>query len=81
MYDNITTRELDNLSALVCASMESTHYGYSKLAGRILVNDLQKEHKMIFKKQNVYFTEKMNYINDNIKDFLSSEFIKFINDN
>ena len=40
--DNISTRELDEYAASTCASMVTTHPGYSILAGRIIISNHQK---------------------------------------
>lgn len=42
LFDGITTRELDNLSAEVAAYMTSVHPDFSKLAGRIAVANLHR---------------------------------------
>ncbi len=42
-YDGITTRELDELTAEIAASMATVHPDYSLLAGRILVARLHQE--------------------------------------
>jgi len=42
IYDGISTRELDDLSARICASLQSVHYLYDALAARILVSNLAK---------------------------------------
>lgn len=43
MINNITTTELDNISANICASMITTHPDYGTLASRIEVSNLHKE--------------------------------------
>ncbi|MFA5583948.1 MAG: ribonucleoside-diphosphate reductase subunit alpha [Bacteriovoracaceae bacterium] len=43
LYDNISTEELDNLSAEVSAYMTSTHPDYARLAGRIAVANLHRQ--------------------------------------
>jgi len=80
MYNNITTRELDNLSSIVCASLEVENYGYVKLAGRILVNDLHKELRRIFK-GDVSFSNKIEYIQTNLNNYFDKDFYKYIMDN
>lgn len=39
IYDGITTSELDELSARVCAALQSTHYLYDTLATKILASN------------------------------------------
>ncbi len=45
MVNNITTTELDNISANICASMITVHPDYGTLASRIEVSNLHKETK------------------------------------
>lgn len=42
MYENITTKEIDNLIAETCAYMNIIHPQYSLLAARIAVSNLHK---------------------------------------
>lgn len=42
IYDGITTSELDELSAGVCANLQSLHYLYDSLAGKILASNSHK---------------------------------------
>ena len=42
IYDGITTSELDEMSARVCAGMQSVHYSYDALAARISVSNAAK---------------------------------------
>ncbi|MCP4914659.1 MAG: ribonucleoside-diphosphate reductase subunit alpha [Oligoflexia bacterium] len=48
IYDGITTREIDNLTAETTAYMATKHPDYSKLAGRIAMSNLHKETKGCF---------------------------------
>ena len=43
MINNITTSELDNISANICASMITVHPDYGTLASRIEISNLHKE--------------------------------------
>lgn len=43
MINNITTTELDNISANICASMITVHPDYGTLASRIEISNLHKE--------------------------------------
>ena len=49
MYNGITTQQLDNLSADICASKISYHPDFNKLAARIVVSNLHKETKADYK--------------------------------
>lgn len=42
IYDGISTAELDDLSARICASLQSVHHLYDALASRILVSNIAK---------------------------------------
>tara|TARA_R110002072_G_scaffold64203_7_gene159899 strand:+ start:62449 stop:64809 length:2361 start_codon:yes stop_codon:yes gene_type:complete len=48
IYDEITTRELDNLAAETAAYLSTKHPDYSKLAGRIATSNLHKETRGCF---------------------------------
>lgn len=43
IHTGITTMQLDDLAAKICAYMSTNHNDYSKLAGRICASNLQKE--------------------------------------
>lgn len=43
LYDGVTTKELDNLAAEICATMATIHPDYDTLASRIEVSNLHKE--------------------------------------
>lgn len=45
LYNGVTTQELDNLSAEICATMTTDHTDYAILAGRIVVSNLHKKTK------------------------------------
>lgn len=65
MYDGITTRELDELSARLCASMQSVHYLYDSIAACIVCSNMAKcvAHKM--RKagyEHISFSKKMDYL-------------------
>ena len=42
LYDNITTTQIDELSAKQCALMSSTHPDYNILAGRLIISNHHK---------------------------------------
>jgi ribonucleoside-diphosphate reductase alpha chain len=50
LYDNVKTKDVDNLVANVCAGKVTTHPDYSKLAARISISSLHKETKKQFSK-------------------------------
>ena len=43
LYDGIETRKLDELTAEQCASLNTTHADYGKLASRLVVSNLHKQ--------------------------------------
>jgi ribonucleoside-diphosphate reductase alpha subunit len=42
LYDGVTTVELDNLAAEICATLATKHPDYAKLAARIAISNLHK---------------------------------------
>jgi ribonucleoside-diphosphate reductase alpha chain len=42
LYDGVTTQELDNLAAEICATMTVKHPDYARLAARIAISNLHK---------------------------------------
>lgn len=48
LYAGVLTRELDALSAEICASLTTKHYDYGTLAARICVSNLHKETRSKF---------------------------------
>jgi ribonucleoside-diphosphate reductase alpha chain len=74
IYDKISTIELDNVSAQICASRASKHPFYDTLGGRILSTNLHKETLNTF-------SDKIKYIHTQDKSFLKLPFVKFIKNN
>jgi ribonucleoside-diphosphate reductase alpha chain len=74
IYDKITTIELDNIAAQICASRASKHYFYEILGGRILTTNLHKETLNTF-------SDKIKLIHASDKTFLKLSFVKFIKNN
>lgn len=71
MINNITTRELDNISANICASMITVHPDYGTLASRIEISNLHKDTNENFYEM---LLELNNYKNEN------NEEIKLVDD-
>jgi ribonucleoside-diphosphate reductase alpha chain len=67
MINNITTIELDNISANICASMITTHPDYGTLASRIEVSNLHKETNDNFYQTVLNCNNYFNSENENIK--------------
>jgi len=74
IYDKISTIELDNVSAQICASRASKHYLYELLGGRILTSNLHKETLNTF-------SDKIKYIHEQDSDFLKPSFVSFVANN
>ena len=74
IYDKISTNELDNVCAQICASRASKHPLYNILGGRILITNLHKETLN-------NFSDKIKLINTNDKTYLKPFFVKFIKNN
>uniref|UniRef100_A0A6C0H0N8 ribonucleoside-diphosphate reductase n=1 Tax=viral metagenome TaxID=1070528 RepID=A0A6C0H0N8_9ZZZZ len=85
IYDGISTSELDNISANICATLASTDYQYNQLGGRILVSSAEKNIRILLNvKDN--FCGRMNYIQKTYnklynRDYLIPEMVKYINEN
>ena len=78
LFDGITTRQLDIESAKVCANLESVHPNYGLLGGRILSSD---HHKHLKNSNLNTFTDRLRYLNDNLRDFYNSSFVEFVLNN
>ena len=74
IYDKISTIELDNVCAQICASRASKHPFYNILGGRILCTNLHKETLNTF-------SDKIKSIHANDKTYLKTSFVKFIKNN
>ena len=48
LYPGVTTVELDNLAAEICATLATKHPDYATLAARIAISNLHKETKEQF---------------------------------
>lgn len=76
MINNITTIELDNISANICASMITTHPDYGTLASRIEVSNLHKETNENFYQTLLDCNNYYNSDNEQIK-LIHDKVIKF----
>ena len=57
LYPGVTTVELDNLAAEICATNATKHPDFAILAARIAVSNLHKETKKVFSGKNHLFEE------------------------
>lgn len=77
--DNITTSRLDELSAMICASLQSSHYMYDTLAGKILVSNLHKNVRRIVGSESpASFSTKLAYIADCHPGLLNRHIVGFV---
>lgn len=72
IYDGVSTKDLDVLSADICASKSHRHPDYNKLGGRILCSNIAKSTSVLYKE----VVEKL--YNESI---LSDPFFEFFNKN
>ena len=92
IYNEISTSELDKISANICGNMISTHPDYNKLGGRILISNLHKSidfnyKNVVHKLYNRYTKE--NFTNSNTLEIkqieehnplISREIYDFVNE-
>jgi ribonucleoside-diphosphate reductase alpha chain len=83
IYDGITTYELDDLSARVCASMQSQHTAYDALASKITVSNMAKSVRMVLAKAGFAnsFSGKVRYIASVQPGAYNSLFLDFVSRN
>ena len=80
LYDGITTLELDNLSARVCASLSSNDPNYGLLGGRIYISNLHKNTPDSFHKCCKILMNNLDRNNDP-SPLLSTKIYKIIENN
>lgn len=73
--EGITTRQLDELSAVVCIELSDNHPDYKKLASRIILSDLYKSTAPTFSQSIEHLISK--YPNQRM---LGSKYIKFVSE-
>jgi ribonucleotide reductase alpha subunit len=79
LHNNITTSQLDELSAMVCASLQSKHYMYDSLAGKILVSSLHKNiRRVVGTPVPATFSQKVCYAMSRCPGLYSTEFYEFV---
>jgi|TARA_B100001093_G_scaffold520274_1_gene614144 ribonucleoside-diphosphate reductase alpha chain len=81
IYDEITTTELDQLTAETAASMTTTHPDYAKLAGRVAVTNL---HKTTPKKFSLAIKELYSFVEPRTgkeSSLISDELYEFVKKN
>ena len=80
IYDGITTWELDDLSARVCATMQSTHYAYNEVAAKITVSNMAKSvrRKLTDAGYAATFSGKVAYVAASMPRSLHADFVAFV---
>lgn len=80
MYDGISTSELDELSARLCASLQSVHHAYDTLAARILVSNMAKcvRAQMGPDVPSNSFAAKVAYVARHAESTLDERFVAFV---
>ena len=48
LYNGITTKKLDDLTSETCASLQTEHPDFGKLAARVAISNLQKSTEKSF---------------------------------
>jgi ribonucleoside-diphosphate reductase alpha chain len=78
LYNNISTRQIDELTAEQCASMSSTHPDYNILAGRITISNHHKNTDSSFSK---VMTQLYKFVDGNgvPSPLVSKEFFSHMN--
>ena len=80
IYDGITTSELDELSARVCADLQGVHFKYDVLAARILASNWQKNARRVlagafppsFSGKTAYIALKLGTLNSGYAGFVAA---------
>ena len=83
IYDGITTYELDDLSARICAALQSTHYAYDVLAAKITVSNMAKSvrRKLADAGMSHTFSQKVAFIAQSLPTIYNDAFIAFVGQN
>jgi ribonucleoside-diphosphate reductase alpha chain len=80
IYDGITTWELDDMSARVCAALQSTHYAYDILAAKITVSNMAKSvrRKLADAGMSHTFSHKVAFIRSRLPATYNAAFFSFV---
>jgi ribonucleoside-diphosphate reductase alpha subunit len=81
IYDGITTWELDDLSARICASLQSVHYAYDAIAAKIAVSNLAKSvRRRLHEVAGLpcTFSSKMRFMSRHASVRLRPDFLRFV---
>lgn len=83
--DGISTFELDELSARVCANMQSVHYCYDSIAAKIIISNMAKTIRRVVLPSSIdyrhpTFSEKVEYIHRSMPKILDPTFVGFVDE-
>ena len=80
IYDGITTSELDDLSSRICASLQSVHFMYDRLAARILGSNMEKNMRSRLNalEDRASFSFKTAYVSSHPASTLDTEYAAFV---
>jgi ribonucleoside-diphosphate reductase alpha chain len=84
IYDGITTSELDELSARVCAGMQAVHFGYDALSARILASNAAKNVRRVLLAAghpSPTFSAKVAFIDSRLPGVYDASFVAFVREN
>ncbi len=81
IYDGITTRELDDLSAEIAAYLSTKHPDFARLAGRIAVSNLHRNTESSFTKNIKAMYKYVNPVTGEHSPLISRELHELVKDN
>eukprot|EP00798_Chlamydomonas_sp_ICE-L_P009295 gene9295-biopygen9186 len=84
MYDGITTVELDDLSARLCATMQSVHYAYDTVAACITMSNLAKRVRYTMSSHGyseVSFSQKTAFLSNHGGFLFDAQYLEFVSHN
>jgi ribonucleoside-diphosphate reductase alpha subunit len=83
IYDGITTYELDDLSARVCATLQSVHHTYDVIAAKIIVSNVAKSVRRVLASAGhpPCFSGKVAYLASELPQAYDPAFVAFVRAN
>lgn len=81
IYDGISTVELDDLSARVCAALQSQHFAYDTVAAKIAVSNMSKgvRRRIVEAGFPATFSGKMSFLCKELPQLMDEGFMRFVN--
>lgn len=82
IYDGITTYELDDLSARICATMQAVHHTYDVIASKIVTSNMAKSVRRILASAGypLCFSGKVAYLASKLPRTYDPNFTSFVKD-